>query len=249
MLHCSDNQTVSSFHAGCQIQDPDDYATAITMCRQVFDTAEKKGIKMYLLDIGGGFPGVISTRNCSRKTNFDEIAGAVNQAIDEHFSSEGAFKIIAEPGRYFATSAFTFCSKIIGKKQRIVDNEEDTMYTINEGVYGVFVHAVFHHAQPVMKEIWPGPQTRKRSSIWGQSCDPTDLIVKKCMIPELQVGDWIVFEEMGAYTSACATNFNGFEKTGVKHVLSEETLAELEKIAGNRIESNIICSSPTKGKR
>ncbi|KAF8777187.1 Ornithine decarboxylase-like protein [Argiope bruennichi] len=44
-----------SFHIGSMIKDPNDYVTAIKMCRKVFDAAEKKGISMYILDIGGGF--------------------------------------------------------------------------------------------------------------------------------------------------------------------------------------------------
>ncbi|GBM69736.1 Ornithine decarboxylase [Araneus ventricosus] len=223
-----------SFHIGCRIQDPDEYATAIAMCRQTFDIAEKKGIIMYVLDIGGGFPGFIISRNHSTETSFSDIARAVNQAIEKHFPPDGALKIIAEPGRYIVSSAFTLCSKIIGKKRRFVDNEEDIIYIINEGVYGLFLNTIFHRVRPVIKEMSPSSNT-KRSSIWGQSCDPIDLIMKKCMLPELHVGDWIVFEEMGAYTTACSTTFNGFEKTRVKRVASRRTLSELEKIAGSKL--------------
>ncbi|KAF8777189.1 Ornithine decarboxylase-like protein [Argiope bruennichi] len=220
-----------SFHIGCMIKDPYDYAIAIKMCRKVFDTAEKKGITMYILDIGGGFSG-FKPSSSDKKETFAEIAAVINQVIDEHFPSNGSFKIIAEPGRYFALTAFTLCSKIIGKKKRFIDNEEDTMYIINEGVYGLFIHRIFHDIKPVMKEISSSSKP-KRSSVWGQSCDPLDVILEKCMMPDLKVGDWIVFEEMGAYTIACASNFNGFEKAKVERVASQKTLTELEKMAGS----------------
>ncbi|KAF8777188.1 Ornithine decarboxylase like protein [Argiope bruennichi] len=109
-----------SFHIGSMIKDPNDYVTAIKMCRKVFDAAEKKGISMYILDIGGGFSCKSSQSHI--KEAFSEIAAAINQVIDEHFPSRGSFKIIAEPGRYFAMTAFTLCSKIIGKKKRFIDN-------------------------------------------------------------------------------------------------------------------------------
>ncbi|XP_055944560.1 ornithine decarboxylase-like [Argiope bruennichi] len=220
-----------NFHIGCMIKDPYDYAIAIKMCRKVFDTAEKKGITMYILDIGGGFSG-FKPSSSDKKETFAEIAAVINQVIDEHFPSNGSFKIIAEPGRYFALTAFTLCSKIIGKKKRFIDNEEDTMYIINEGVYGLFIHRIFHDIKPVMKEISSSSKP-KRSSVWGQSCDPLDVILEKCMMPDLKVGDWIVFEEMGAYTIACASNFNGFEKAKVERVASQKTLTELEKMAGS----------------
>ncbi|GFS93923.1 ornithine decarboxylase, partial [Nephila pilipes] len=62
----------------------------------------------------------------------------------------------------------------------------------------------------------------KPSSVWGQSCDPTDVIVKSCLLPNLEMGDWLMLGNMGAYTIVCATTFNGFQKTGVKYVVSEE---------------------------
>ncbi|GFR12203.1 ornithine decarboxylase, partial [Trichonephila clavata] len=75
------------------------------------------------------------------------------------------------------------------------------------------------------------PDSLKLCCIAGQTCDPLDIIVESCMLPELDVGDWLMFPNMGAYTNACSTQFNGFEKTGVKYVVSEETLSYLEKFS------------------
>ncbi|GBM63234.1 Ornithine decarboxylase [Araneus ventricosus] len=209
-----------SFHIGSLVQDPNDFATAIKMCGQVFEIAERKGILMDILDIGGGFPGSKSSQDL-----FAAIAVSVNKAIDTHFPPDGQFQIIAEPGRCIVTTAFTLCSSIIGKKERYVDNDTEIMYIINEGVYGLFVHTIFHsdETKPTPKTLLPGVEL-KPSSIWGQSCDPVDLIVKRSMIPELKVGDWLLIEEMGAYTTSCASTYCGFEKTEVKYIVSQETL-------------------------
>ena len=56
------------------------------------------------------------------------------------------------------------------------------------------------------------------SSVWGQTCDGLDCIVKDAELPELNVGDWLVFPDMGAYTVSAASTFNGFEKP-VSHFL------------------------------
>ncbi|CAL1284252.1 unnamed protein product, partial [Larinioides sclopetarius] len=214
-----------SFHIGSLVQDPNDFATAIEMCRHVFEIADEKGILMDVLDIGGGFPGSKSSQDL-----FAAIAAAVNKAIDTHFPPDDQFQIIAEPGRYIVTTAFTLCSSIIGKKETYVDNETEIMYIINEGVYGLFVHKIFHsdETKPAPKTLIPSVDL-KPSSIWGQSCDPVDLIFKRCMLPELKVGDWLLIEEMGGYTTSCATTYSGFEKTGVKYIISQETLFYLEK--------------------
>ena len=47
------------------------------------------------------------------------------------------------------------------------------------------------------------------ASIFGPTCDGFDRITDCCgSLPE--VGDFIMWDKMGAYTTAAATNFNGF---------------------------------------
>ena len=36
----------------------------------------------------------------------------------------------------------------------------------------------------------------------------------------LDVGDWLYFDNMGAYTNALGTQFNGFRKSVIHHVFS-----------------------------
>lgn len=36
------------------------------------------------------------------------------------------------------------------------------------------------------------------SSLWGPSCDTLDQVVERCLLPELSVGDWLIFRNMGA---------------------------------------------------
>ena len=48
-------------------------------------------------------------------------------------------------------------------------------------------------------------------SLWGPTCDGIDKITDKAVFHELlDIGDWLYFEEMGAYTKCSATRFNGF---------------------------------------
>lgn len=48
------------------------------------------------------------------------------------------------------------------------------------------------------------------SFICGPTNHPSDVITKKINFPDSQVGDWIVFENMGAYRAAAARKFSGF---------------------------------------
>ena len=48
------------------------------------------------------------------------------------------------------------------------------------------------------------------TTLWGPTCDSIDKITDVAVLPELDVGDWLVFENMGAYTIAGSCQFNGF---------------------------------------
>jgi ornithine decarboxylase len=43
-----------------------------------------------------------------------------------------------------------------------------------------------------------------------------DKIHEQTALPELTVGDWLVFPHMGAYTVSAGSNFNGFSCADVK---------------------------------
>lgn len=60
-------------------------------------------------------------------------------------------------------------------------------------------------------------------SIWGPTVDKIDMIVENLEFPTLNVGDWIMFENMGAYTLTGASSLNSFELPKVYTVLNEVT--------------------------
>lgn len=63
-----------------------------------------------------------------------------------------------------------------------------------------------------------------RSSIWGPTCDGLDVVVEDTVLPVLNIGDWILFENMGAYTFAAASSFNGFPIPIIFNVINEPTV-------------------------
>lgn len=60
------------------------------------------------------------------------------------------------------------------------------------------------------------------SSVWGPTCDSIDQVCKSVMLASgLQVGDWLGWHEMGAYTICAASQFNGFELSDVLYTTSK----------------------------
>ncbi|KAJ8306141.1 hypothetical protein KUTeg_016686, partial [Tegillarca granosa] len=168
----------------------------------------------------GDFPG-----DSQAAITFDEIAEVLNLALDQYFPEDEGVRIIAEPGRFYVSSAFTLAVNIIAKrivardqdgKERdlaagLTSNDEPSfMYYVNDGVYGSFNCLLFDHAT-----VYPSlvkdqdDEMLFSSSVWGPTCDGLDCINKECQLPELQIGEWIFFKNMGAYTLAAASTFNG----------------------------------------
>uniref|UniRef100_A0A3B3ZRP9 ornithine decarboxylase n=1 Tax=Periophthalmus magnuspinnatus TaxID=409849 RepID=A0A3B3ZRP9_9GOBI len=203
-----------SFHVGSGCTDPLTYSQAISDARYVFDMGNELGFTMDLLDIGGGFPGSDDV-----DLKFEEVT-VINPALDKYFPVDHKLKIIAEPGRFYVASAYTLVVNIIAKKDEGT-TDRTIMYYVNDGVYGSFNCILFDHAHCLPSLHKPKPdEPLYPCSIWGPTCDGLDRIVEQCTLPDLQVGDWLVFENMGAYTVAASSTFNGFQRPDIHYVIS-----------------------------
>lgn len=66
-------------------------------------------------------------------------------------------------------------------------------------------------------------EQRYRSTIWGPTCDSIDKVTDDYWIPECHVGDWLLVDNMGAYSVSMSTDFNGFERAHIYLVVTAET--------------------------
>jgi ornithine decarboxylase len=209
-----------SFHVGSCCGEASAYADAISLAREVFDTAKTYGFEMNFLDIGGGFPG---HDNKESDDKFIEIAQNVNLQLEKSFSDVPHLEIIAEPGRFFATSCGTLVTNVICRKiMKTSDDEKIIHYYINSSLYGLFNNIIFDKAVPhleLLNNIMEG-KPLYRSVIFGQTCDSMDKIADGIQLPELVCGNWIVIRNHGAYTNAAASAFNGFGMIDINYVFT-----------------------------
>lgn len=77
------------------------------------------------------------------------------------------------------------------------------------------------------------------SSIWGPTCDGLDQVVENVLLHEMDLGDWIIFENMGAYTLPVASPFNGFPVPKV-HIVADENIWHLLKDALPLTEEHFV---------
>jgi len=208
-----------SFHVGSGCMEADAFSKAIFEARELFDAAKEVGFNLELLDIGGGFPG-----HEQGEISFEEMTGFINSSLEKYFSDhiKNGVKVIAEPGRYFASAAYTLVANIIGKRDR--------MYYINDGVYGSFNCLLYDHAEVEMLSLDHSDQpVYSGSSVWGPTCDGLDCVLESVELPDLNIGDWVVFPNMGAYTLAAGSTFNGMPRPSIYNFMSEEKFDEVRE--------------------
>lgn len=208
-----------SFHVGSGCRDYPIYNKAIGFCKTLFDEAESLGFNMTLLDIGGGFPG-------DNDKNIDDVAQVVNQGLETYFADKNV-RVIAEPGRFYVASAFTLVTNIQSKKNiydAITDDVNHIMYYINDGVYGSFNCLLYdhQHVKPIFLNKPSDEEKQFSSTIWGPTCDALDQIASDIPLPNVEIGDFVIFENMGAYTIPVASPFNGFPLPKVFCFISRE---------------------------
>uniref|UniRef100_A0ACD5V3B9 Uncharacterized protein n=1 Tax=Avena sativa TaxID=4498 RepID=A0ACD5V3B9_AVESA len=202
-----------SFHVGSGGSRTDVYRRAIEAARAAFDAAATLGMPpMRVLDIGGGF--------MARGSAFKEAAAVINDALAQNFGDLPRVELIGEPGRYFAETAFTLAARVIGKRTR----GEVREYWIDDGLYGSLNCVLMDDYVPRPRTLAgrrPGKQQRTyTSTVFGPTCDSLDTVITGYQLPEMSVGEWLVFDDMGAYTKGSGSNFNGFYTSDIETFLA-----------------------------
>ncbi len=195
-----------SFHVGSQCTNFDNYVQALHLASSIFKEVELRGRKLKILDIGGGFP----VKYDPTVKSFRSLARKVNTEVKRLFPPD--IQVIAEPGRFIVANACTLVAKVIGKAFR----DGKPCYYLNDGVYHTFSGKVFDHCNYPIKAFKEGE--RKISATFGPTCDAFDTISLSDELPELEIDDLVYAENVGAYTIASSTYFNGLPPAKVVHI-------------------------------
>lgn len=196
-----------SFHVGSQCTNVANYVQALNLVAGLFHEAWDRGYpQVKILDIGGGFPAPYD----DRVKPFRTLAKTLNAEFDRLFPP--GMEILAEPGRFLVGTAGTVVASVIGKAVR--DGKQ--CYYINDGVYHTFSGIIFDHIQYHLKALGDGP--KQICAVFGPTCDALDTISLAEELPDLELDDLVYSENIGAYSHASSTTFNGFPPAKVVHV-------------------------------
>ena len=186
-----------TFHVGSQCRNPENWRVGIEKARALFDAMTKAGLKPRMLDIGGGFP----VRHVKPIPSIEVIGQVVNEAL-KAFPAE--VQIVAEPGRYMVSDAAYFVCRVIGTATR---GGKRWMHW-DAGLFGGVIETTEGLKYRIRTER-SGPDIPWH--VAGPTCDSVDVILRDEPLPsDLQEGDFVYLRNAGAYTTAYASEFNGF---------------------------------------
>ncbi len=195
-----------SFHVGSQCTNFDNFVQALNIAAAIRQEAISRGHEIKILDIGGGFPVPYD----AHVKPLGELARKINAEIGRLFSKD--IEILAEPGRFLVATAATSVARVIGKAVR----DGKPCYYIDDSVYHTFSGIVFDHCQYRLKAFKKG--ATEICTVFGQTCDGMDTITQSEELPKLEIDDLVYSEDIGAYSNASSTWFNGFAPAKVVHV-------------------------------
>jgi ornithine decarboxylase len=211
-----------AFHVGSQCERVETWREAMQQSAEVWALAEKAGISLRLLDIGGGFP----IPYLHEVPSIEEIAREVLYVFNSCFPPDT--ELILEPGRYLVGDAAVLVSTVIGMAER---GDKKWLY-LDVGAFQGLLEAMQVKGE-FPYEVRTESAGGKRSPyvLSGPTCDPDDTILNEVWLPEVQVGDRVYIMNTGAYSFVYATQFHGFSPPEIHFIsdLEERVVSEVMK--------------------
>jgi ornithine decarboxylase len=197
-----------SFHVGSQQRDLGQWDIAIGRAAAVFEACAARGLKLDLINLGGGFPAQYRTAIAPVEAHGE----AIHAALDRYFGTDRP-RIFAEPGRSMAGDAGVIQTEVVLISRKSASPDARRWVYLDIGKFGGLAEVMDEAIQYRLRTPHDGGATGP-VVLAGPTCDEVDVIYNKAEyeLPlDLAIGDRMEFLSAGAYTSAYSSvGFNGF---------------------------------------
>lgn len=188
-----------TFHPGTQCKSPDAWVHYIETCGAV---AEAAGVALARLNVGGGFPS-----DRGNGAALEPILEAIEATVRRVFPTDPP-ALVCEPGRAMVADAFTAAFKV--KAER-----ECGGLFLNDGIYGLLAELPIMGPHQRLRVVTPEGDLRRGHPrarvLYGPTCDSLDVLPETVDLPgDVAEGDYVIFDGIGAYSTATNTRFNGY---------------------------------------
>lgn len=197
-----------SFHVGSQQTDLAAWDRALSDAKAVFQTLAAEGIRLRMVNMGGGFP----TRYLRDVPTAQAYGEAIFAALSRHFGNRLPETII-EPGRGMVGNAGVIKAEVV-LVSRKADNDNVRWVYLDIGKFGGLAETMDEAIRYPLVTPRDGDATEP-CILAGPTCNSADVLYEKTPYPlpiSLTIGDEVLIEGTGAYTTTySAVAFNGFE--------------------------------------
>ncbi len=196
-----------SFHVGSQQTDLTQYDKALALSLSLFRTLEARGVKLRMVNMGGGFPS-------RYRTDVPSIAAygaAIREALSRHFGDEQP-DVIVEPGRGVVGDAGVIQAEVVLVSEKGGDDARRWVY-LDAGKFHGLAETMDEAIKYRLLTSKDGGDTSP-VVLAGPTCDSADILYEKTdyrLPSSLEAGDKVWILATGAYTTTySAVAFNGF---------------------------------------
>ena len=193
------------------MMDPAAWDGPIRQCATIMTALAADGIRLELLDLGGGFP----VRYDADPPPLASYAAAISRAAAR---LPYPVQLACEPGRAIAAPAGTMVASVIGAAWR----HGTVRVSLDAGAFHGLIEALESGRELRFPVTIPAADHRMLvpCTLTGPSCDSQDTILDQVWLPEPQAGDQVLIGNAGAYTTCYSGRscFNGFPAPGVRIV-------------------------------
>lgn len=183
-------------HIGSQILSPKPFINASKKVIEALQFFRKNGFDISFVNLGGGFG--IPYEPEDKPLDFRPIIDWY-KALKQKYNVE----ILLEPGRFFVANAGYILTRIIDKKKR----NHLPIYMIDAGMTEnprPALYDAYHHIEPLFEKT----TRRSKVRVTGPLCENADEF-GVFNLPELEIGDYLLIQNSGAYTRTMASTYNG----------------------------------------
>lgn len=195
-----------TFHTGSQNTSESAWEIALQVCGNVIKELKKKGIRLTMLNMGGGFPAKYN----DPVPSIQDISRTIVRSIKEYVPY--ALDLAIEPGRALVANSAVMGSSVIGRNER---RNKNWLFVDASAFHGLLETMPCQGglAYAVKTSIDDTPFTEKIGyTITGPTCDSLDTIFSNLSLPNtMSEDDRVYIESTGAYTICFASVFNGFK--------------------------------------
>jgi ornithine decarboxylase len=196
-----------SFHVGSQQTDLAQWDVAVARTRLLFTSLDEAGIRLGMVNLGGGMP----VRYRTDVPSPQQTATAIMDAMLKHFGNRMPHMIV-EPGRAMAGDAGIIAASVVLISHKSYADDRRWVY-LDIGKFGGLPETMGECIRYQIDTDRDGDATGP-VVLAGPTCDEVDVIYDQAgyELPlGLEVGDRVRILATGAYTSTyCSVGFNGF---------------------------------------